>query len=291
MSPLERRALSTIVFLSFLSFFAVATANGAAYTVQVVEMTVFRDGLVHLEQEVTVDETVPEIFLPLLSSSIENIVVLDDDQKPVDYAFNGSSLTVFTLGATKVTLEYDTTALTKKEAEVWTLIADNPYNLTAFLPKNSTVIYLGGMPTGINTDGNGLALSLYPGHWEISYVLPLVPLEETDNSGPASFPMEYVYVATAASAGVVAAVAILLVRRKKPNVNRILKANPQLMPEDKEVLNFLAEKGGSAFEAEIRLRFPDKPRTSLWRLIRRLERLEIVEVKKVGLENQVLLRK
>jgi uncharacterized membrane protein len=291
MSPLERRALSTIVFLSFLSFFAVATANGAAYTVQVVEMTVFRDGLVHLEQEVTVDETVPEIFLPLLSSSIENIVVLDDDQKPVDYAFNGSSLTVFTLGATKVTLEYDTTALTKKEAEVWTLIADNPYNLTAFLPKNSTVIYLGGMPTAINTDGNGFALSLYPGHWEISYVLPLVPLEETDNSGPASFPMEYVYVATAASAGVVAAVAILLVRRKKPNVNRILKANPQLMPEDKEVLNFLAEKGGSAFEAEIRLRFPDKPRTSLWRLIRRLERLEIVEVKKVGLENQVLLRK
>jgi uncharacterized membrane protein len=54
---------------------------------------------------------------------------------------------------------------------------------------------------------------------------------------------------------------------------------------------FLAEKEGKAFEAEIRQRFPDMPRTSLWRLIRRLEGLEIVEVKKIGLENQVQLKK
>jgi uncharacterized membrane protein len=33
------------------------------------------------------------------------------------------------------------------------------------------------------------------------------------------------------------------------------------------------------------------PRTTLWRLVRRLEGLEIVEVKKIGLENQVQLKK
>ena len=57
------------------------------------------------------------------------------------------------------------------------------------------------------------------------------------------------------------------------------------------MLEFLAEKGGKAFEAEIRERFPEMPRTSLWRLIKRLEKLEVVEVKKIGLENQVILKK
>ena len=80
-------------------------------------------------------------------------------------------------------------------------------------------------------------------------------------------------------------------RRRQPSVARILKDNPQLMDEDKEVLAFLVEKNGKAFEAEIRERFPDMPRTSLWRLVRRLERLEIVEIKKIGLENQVQLKK
>jgi uncharacterized membrane protein len=63
------------------------------------------------------------------------------------------------------------------------------------------------------------------------------------------------------------------------------------MKEDRTVIEFLAQKEGKAFEAEIRQRFPDMPRTSLWRLIRRLESLEIVEIKRIGLENQVQLRK
>ena len=51
--------------------------------------------------------------------------------------------------------------------------------------------------------------------------------------------------------------------------------------DDKEVLRFLAGVGGEAFAAEIRDRF-DVPRTSLWRMIRRLEREEVVEVENIG---------
>ena len=64
-----------------------------------------------------------------------------------------------------------------------------------------------------------------------------------------------------------------------------------LVKEDIAVIEFLAEKDGKAFEAEIRERFPDMPRTSLWRLVRRLEGLELVEIKRIGLENQVQLKK
>ena len=277
-----------------LTSFATATVVAQSlFEVESIDLTVYRDGLVHVTQTLIVNELTPEVTLPLLSSSIENVIVLDENQMAVDYEINGDNLTVFTLGAERVLVEYDTIALTRKEAEVWTLIADNSYNLTVYLPQNSTVIYLSNMPTAIDTSGTGIKLSLYPGYWEISYVVPLLPQDELNGDGGplASIPIEYLIVAIVAVAAVVLSALIVVRRRKGPDVEKILKAHPQLKKEDKDVIFFLAEKDGRAFEAEIRERFPDMPRTSLWRLVRRLERLEIVEVKKIGLENQVELKK
>ena len=62
-----------------------------------------------------------------------------------------------------------------------------------------------------------------------------------------------------------------------------------LRNEDKDLLDFLYEEGGSAFESEIRNKFV-LPRTSLWRLIKRLEREELVEVRKIGGQNLIKLR-
>ncbi len=66
--------------------------------------------------------------------------------------------------------------------------------------------------------------------------------------------------------------------------------NPQLNTEEKDVIRFLVENERKAFEAEIREQFPDIPRTSLWRLVKRLEKLDIVLIKKIGLENRVELK-
>ena len=84
---------------------------------------------------------------------------------------------------------------------------------------------------------------------------------------------------------------LLFIRRGRYNVEKIYRTHPQLTQEEKEVIQFLAENEGKAFEAEIREHFPDIPRTSLWRLVKRLEKLEITKVKKIGLENRVELKK
>jgi uncharacterized membrane protein len=288
-----RVLFAVMSIITLLSFVTATAAGEVRFEVENMNLTVYRDGLVHVTQTLNVNELYPEIILTLLSSSIENVIVLDENQLSVDYEINGDNLTIFTLGAERVSVEYDTISLTRKEAEVWTLIADNPYNLTVFLPQNSTVIYLSQMPTAIDTSGTGITLSLYPDQWEISYVVPLLPDDELNgNEGPlSSIPIEYLIAAIVAAAAVVLSALIVVRRRRGPNVEKILKANPQLKKEDKEVIQFLVEKDGKAFEAEIRERFPDMPRTSLWRLVRRLERLEIVEVKRIGLENQVQLKK
>ena len=292
MKTRNRKAISAVIItIALISFITGTLVAQSLFEVESVDLVVYRDGLVHVTQTIIVDELAPEVTLPLLSSSIENVIVLDENQLAVDYEINEGNLTVFTLGAERVVVEYDTISLTNKEAEVWTLVADNPYTLTVFLPQNSTVIYLSNMPTAIDTNGTGIKLSLYPSQWEISYVLPLLPEDGSEGNGASSttIPFEYLIAAIVALTAIVLSALLIVRRRRGPNVEKILKAYPQLKKEDKEVIEFLAERGGKAFEAEIRERFPDMPRTSLWRLVRRLERMEIVEVKKIGLENQVQL--
>ena len=70
------------------------------------------------------------------------------------------------------------------------------------------------------------------------------------------------------------------------NLEKIFQDH-DLRMEDREVLRYLAENNGEAFATEIRDRF-DMPRSSAWRLIRRLISLNIVEEVKVG--NQSLVK-
>jgi uncharacterized membrane protein len=71
------------------------------------------------------------------------------------------------------------------------------------------------------------------------------------------------------------------------DVEKIFEKHETLRLEDKEVIKFLAENNGEVFATEIRERF-DMPRSTTWRLIRRLKNLEIVEEIKIG--NQSLVR-
>jgi uncharacterized membrane protein len=72
-------------------------------------------------------------------------------------------------------------------------------------------------------------------------------------------------------------------------VGNILTEKPHLRPEDQQVLKFLAEKEGAVFESEIRTKF-QIPKTTIWRLVKRLEREELVEIRKAGGQNLIKLR-
>ncbi len=130
-----------LLFILFLSV-TVAAADETEFQVESTNLQIYRDGLVRVTQTLIVNETVPAVTLPLLNSSVNNFIVLDENQTVLDYEIDGINLTVFTLGTTSVSLQYDTHSLTKKDFDVWTLIVDTPYNLTVQLPEESTVVYL-----------------------------------------------------------------------------------------------------------------------------------------------------
>ena len=356
-----------------LTTLSVTSASETGYQIDSADLKVYRDGLVHISQVLLVNETFPSISLNLLSSSVENIVVVDENQTVLDYDVYGSNMTIFSIGASRILLEYDTIELTAKESGVWTLLVQNSYNLTVYLPEESTIVYLNKMPTSIDTKDGIMRLSLYPAEWEISYVFPLIgpaifrvsdltisPAEvEVGNEVTVSvvltnigdgegsytlvleinhvvedtktialdaqastttlfkvtkeepgtydieigelsgeftvkevplFPIFVVYVAVLVA--LVTSGSLLALRWiRAPSAKKIIKKHPHLRQEDRDVIMFLEEKGGKAFESELRDRFQDMPRTTLWRLVKRLEKMEIVSVRKIGLQNQIKLRK
>jgi uncharacterized membrane protein len=73
----------------------------------------------------------------------------------------------------------------------------------------------------------------------------------------------------------------------KIDLDTLFWKHDNLRLEDKEVIKFLASRGGEAYAQDIRERF-DLPRSTAWRLIRRLVGEGIVEETKVG--NQSLVR-
>ncbi|MCX8171350.1 MAG: hypothetical protein N3E47_05200 [Candidatus Bathyarchaeota archaeon] len=258
------------------------------YMVQKAILTVYRDGVVHANITLLVDEYEPLITLPLLSPRVSNVMVVDEGGSPLEYDLSVGNITIYSLGSTSITLEYDTDGITYKELGLWTINFTAPFELTLILPENATIMYISNPLAilAIRAVGSRLEVDLSPGYWEISYEIPLQP--PTPPPPPTHPPLRVTwipvigYIAAAAVIICAATITILYLRRR-----RIEEA---LGDEEAEVVRFIRDKGGRVLEAELRENFPHIPRTSMWRLVKRLEKRGVVRVKKVGLQNVVELK-
>jgi uncharacterized membrane protein len=281
----------SITLLTLLSALAVQ-AHAQGYAVQRATMTVYRDGWVHVNVEVIVDPTEPSTTFQLLSSSVNNVLVIDEEGEPLAYDVSGTNITVYTLGASKVVLEYDTIALTSMSAGVWTTSFTTPHPLTLILPENATIIYFNAPPSSIKSEGARLALELSPGSWEISYVLEAPTISPPPQGGtrpPQQAPLFPANALVLAVGVIVVAITLsLFLLKRRGGVARAIGL--EALDEDEvKVIEVLRSRGGRALEVEIREAL-GLPKTTAWRLVRRLEKKGLVVVRKVGNQNVVELR-
>lgn len=92
---------------------------------------------------------------------------------------------------------------------------------------------------------------------------------------------------------IIIAISLFLVRRVrggKVDVEEVLKGYPWLRSDQQEIIRFLAEKKDGIFESDLRQAF-DLPKSSMWRLIKRLEDEEIVTVTQLRGQNYIKLKK
>jgi uncharacterized membrane protein len=78
-------------------------------------------------------------------------------------------------------------------------------------------------------------------------------------------------------------------KKRQIDIERIFREHKDLMPEEKQAIQFLVDNNGEAFEAEL-YDYVKLPRTTTWRLVKRLEGMGIIKTSKFRRQNRVRLK-
>jgi uncharacterized membrane protein len=244
---------------------------------------VYADGYVSVEYHLDVNKTYPIINVTLFGETFNNLLVVDEHQLPLEFFQDNDTVSISTLGSEQLLITYFTSSLTSKTGLVWSFTVEIPVNATITLPYHASIVDLSDIPYLIEGQDGEVTLVMPEGFVEISYILEKQQTE---------FPI-FVW---SISIPIVAGISVLIywwVKQKKTgekpprvNIEKILHDHQDLRPEEQKALQFLIDNHGKAYEAEL-YETLNLPRTSTWRLIKRLERMEIVEITKSRRQNVV----
>jgi len=249
---------------------AIATSMGE------LTLRVYEDGVIVVEDKIFPQINYGNVTVKLLTYDIENILVVGEDGKLVNYELNGDQLTIYGELPSQLTIQYETPALTVKNGSLWTLELYLPREATILMPNRSIIISLSNIPRMITGEKDSLKLVLSPGMWKIEYIIQFTPRtsiqEGQDNS--------YIIVISSLGGGAIALFSAIVYIRKKRSSNIIL--------DDEKRVFELIKKRKKISEAEIRA-LTHLPKTTVWRIVRRIERKGLVRIVQINKRNEVEL--
>ena len=295
---MQGKPINSLIVLLLLCIFSLSPTWSAKcedlITIEAISLTVYFDGYVLVHYETQVDPSYPTVNLTLIGEIFENTLVVDENGLPLDYSIIEDVIIVHGLGAQAIEITYYTQDLTSKIGRYWTLQADVPINTTVTLPDEASIVSLNVVPEVIESRDGQVILLMPAGLFEITYVA-------TKRPSPSS-PNYELFVITIAAILVLGALAYWLARMRRrtqppekksiePRINleKLFKEHKDLRPEEQQTIKFLAENNGKAFEAEVYEKL-QLPRTTTWRMIKRLEKMRIITITKSRRQNLVFIR-
>jgi uncharacterized membrane protein len=301
---LRGRKATILTFLFILTAVSQLSLSIAATENPVISesltLSVYLDGFVLVTHELETNQTYPAVNVTLIGENHENLLFLDQQNLPLNYIVTDGQATVYSLGASKIKAAYLTQELTTKTGKYWTLTAQVSTNTTVILPANVTIISLNNVPEQIESTDAQILLVMPPGTIDITYIADHNLTEQTSNTEP-----PWLLIASLSILSITACLAVFWILKRKEtaeekkkelekppevDLDKLLEREKDLRQEEIQVVNFLAEKNGTAFEAEIYEKL-QLPRTTTWRLLKRLEKMEILDIKKSRRQNTVSIRK
>ena len=270
------------------------------------DLIIYSDGTTHVSTEIDIDPFLTDYELNLFGSSIDNLVVVGDNEFLLDADVIDNTALIQTFGSSVITIEYDIHDLVSKQGRLWTFSLDSVSDFTLLLPKNSAIVGMTNLPINMELINEQNQLTLSSGSTEIDYFFStntiVNPIENTKNEKDYSL-----YVIISGIIIVILASIIIIIRNKQKNVKvinevvsiqkndvldleTIFKLKPDLREDDKELVKFIFNNNGEALESELRKKFL-QPRTTMWRAVKRLEREGVIEIEKKDLQNLVKLCK
>ena len=269
------------------------------------DLIIYPDGSTHISTEINIDPFLTDYELNLFGSSIDNLVVIGDNEFLLDTDIIDDSVLIQTFGSSVISIEYDIHDLVSKQGKLWTFSLDSPSDFTLLLPQNSAIVGMTNLPINMEIINDQNQLTLPSGKTEIDYLF------SNTISNPIPDPKtEINYFSYAIIGGIlviILIVTVIIIRIKQKNlksvnhnlipinnnildIETIFKLKPDLREDDQELVKFIFNNGGKALESELRKKFL-QPRTTMWRAVKRLEREGVIEIEKKDLQNLVKLRK
>ena len=247
-------------------------------------LRVYEDGVV--EVNITIS---PSLFMPIVNITLLGepyyLTVTDENGTFLTYELRGRNLTVYSLGARTIFITYLTSSITSKYGEIWTLNASFPFNFTVILPSNAIILSINEIPISITSKDNTTLLTFQGGEdISISYTLPPPSPWEGEGGTNASNPPMRWELPLYLTPILLSALAILLIKRTRKR-----RLPMTLSEEERMIVDALRRRGGCAYQYEI-ARELNIPKTTLWRHVRRLSELGVLEVQKHGRQNYLRLK-
>jgi len=277
-------------------------------TVRTLDLTVYPDGTTHVFSEISTDPFQPDFSVELYGPTIDNFVAEDENGFILSATIEESTALVETLGTSSISINYDIHDLVSKQGRIWSFNFNSPAEYSLLMPSNIVIVGMSTYPLNLQTINEKSQLLLPSGPVEINYFFGVSELPPPPSNDPKENSDNSIYLIGGgiAAAG---AIAVVLMKRSKSstkpisetikkqeisekplNVETIFEQRPELREDDKQLVSFISENGGQAYESELRKKFL-QPRTTMWRAVKRLERYGIVEIEKKELQNLVKLKK
>src|SRR5207244_2925365 len=127
--------------------YAQQASSAPNYTMTSTSLIISGDGSTGVNQTLSLPQNVTSVGLPLFAKQVGNVLAVNQDGSPVSYSINGGNITLYTLGATKISLSYDTDALTTKQRTVWQMTFTSLSETSLPLPFESTLPSFSSTPT------------------------------------------------------------------------------------------------------------------------------------------------
>ncbi len=269
---LYKQILTLILFLT-------TTVSAQAINVEINEF-----GICLVSITVEINEGLQSVTLPIEPIAASIIALTDGRVLPTIYENN----TLYVILDKSSVVEISYIANVSLVGNVFHLIINTDDNLTLRIPTLNVILLT--LPKNIISfkEEDGILTLVVRGPQEIVYTLRIQNITQTPTTTPPTVVTpkpDYILLLITGITVVTLASGItyvLIRRRKVGDIDKLLD------DVDRSIIRELRARGGSALQAELQDSI-NVPKTTLWRHVKRLEKLGVVKVEKVGLQNRVTL--
>lgn len=256
---------------------------------------VFFDGYVHVLDIFDINQTYPQVTLDLFTDEPQNLLFVDENDVLLDYSISDKQATVFSLGANQIHVSYFTSDLTFKTGKYWTLSLNSSSKAKIVMPQNTSIISLNKVPEQIESFNSQISIEMSAGEIEISYIAEHVFSDQASDS----WFLLIIVIFSISSISIFGFALKLSKSRKseKPRIvdkildsDKLFSQHKHLRSEEILVINYLRDNNLKAYEAQIYEKL-DLPRTTTWRLLKRLQGMEIINIEKSRRQNIITIRR